>query len=110
LILAGFNSVILEPYIAKVARLDLAKRYFQILGVAIGISVVLCLIAFSFQNLFCGYWVLSIKTYKLRLVGWLRVFSKLRRRSYVDNARCSEMDLLVVHNSKYNAAVDSTNN
>jgi O-antigen/teichoic acid export membrane protein len=64
LILGACNRVIVAPYIAKVANQNLAKKYFQILGVAVTIAVILSLIAFLFpQSLL---WILGSKYQNLK--------------------------------------------
>lgn len=61
--------MIVEPYIAKVDRPHLAKRYLQILGLAGTISVILCLIAFLFPKPLL--WLLGPKYQSLQAeVGW----------------------------------------
>ncbi|HEY9901386.1 MAG TPA: hypothetical protein V6D43_02980 [Candidatus Sericytochromatia bacterium] len=69
-ILSAFNGVIVEPYIAKVPRQDLARRYFQILGGASVISIALCGIAFLFPDPLV--WILGSKYQNLRVeTGWI---------------------------------------
>lgn len=69
-LLAAFNGVIVEPYIAKVSRQDLFKRYFQILIGAITISIVLCVIGFRFPEPLLL--ILGSKYQNLRLeTGWI---------------------------------------
>ena len=70
------NYVIIEPYIAKVDRQHLVKRYFQILGVALAISLVLCATAFFFPQ--PVLWILGPKYQDLQAeVGWTVVASCL---------------------------------
>lgn len=69
-ILSAFNSVIIGPYIAKVACQNLAKRYFQIVGVALAISITLCTISFLFPQPLM--WVLGSKYQHLQVeIGWM---------------------------------------
>lgn len=71
-ILAAFNSVVIEPYFAKLARQYLVKRYFQVLGGAIVIATALCAIAFLFPDPLL--WVLGSKYQNLRVeTGWIVV-------------------------------------
>ena len=71
-ILSAFNGVVIAPYIAKVARQHLVRRYCQILGAAISISLVLCIGSFLFPQPLL--WVLGSKYYHLRTeVGWMVV-------------------------------------
>ncbi len=69
-ILGSFNSMIIAPYIAKVAPQQLARRYFQILSLALAISATLCLIGFLFpQSLL---WLLGNKYQNLGVeVSWM---------------------------------------
>jgi len=53
-ILSSFNSVIIGPYIAKLAQRNLTIKYFQILGSAVIVAVVLCLIAFFISTASLG--------------------------------------------------------
>lgn len=70
MIFSAFNSVVVEPYIAKVARQNLAKRYFQILGAALVISISLSIISFLFPQPFL--WVLGPKYHHLQAeIGWM---------------------------------------
>lgn len=72
LILSAFNGVVIAPYLAKVARQDLVRRYCQILGAAITISLVLSIGSFMFPQPLL--WVLGSKYYHLRTeVGWMVV-------------------------------------
>jgi O-antigen/teichoic acid export membrane protein len=57
LTLSAFNSVIVAPYIAKVPRRSLVRRYLQIVGGATAISVCICLVAFLYPAPFL--WVLG---------------------------------------------------
>jgi O-antigen/teichoic acid export membrane protein len=76
IILTTSNYVIIEPYIAKVDRQHLVKRYFQILGVAVAISLVLCATAFLFPQPIL--WILGPKYQNLQAeVGWTVVASCL---------------------------------
>lgn len=79
LILTASNSVIVQPYIAKVSQHQLFKRYLLMLGFAIAICVVVCAIAFLFPQPLL--WVLGPKYQNLQVeVGWTVVASCL---SYV---------------------------
>lgn len=49
-ILGAFNLVFIEPYIARVPLSLLARRYFQILGVAVGIATVIATVGFVFPR------------------------------------------------------------
>lgn len=74
LVLTAFNSVVIEPYIAKVARQYLVKRYFQVLGTAILISLTLCILAFLFPQPLL--WLLGSKYQDLQLeASWIVVVS-----------------------------------
>lgn len=71
-ILSAFNGVVIAPYIAKVVRQHLVRRYCQILGAAITISLVLCTSSFLFPQPLL--WVLGSKYYHLRTeVSWMVV-------------------------------------
>lgn len=71
-----FNTVIINPYIAKVARPQLARRYLQIVGTAIVISAIICAVAFLFPEPFL--WILGPKYQNLRAeVKWLMALSCL---------------------------------
>jgi hypothetical protein len=50
LILGAFNSVFIEPYIARVSAELLPRRYFQILGVALTICAAITFIGFTFPQ------------------------------------------------------------
>lgn len=70
LLLGAFNAVIISPYIAKVARDHLARRYLQLVGTATIISIALCLAAFLFPDPLL--WILGPKYQNLRVeVSWL---------------------------------------
>jgi O-antigen/teichoic acid export membrane protein len=76
LLLGAFNAVIISPYIAKVARDHLARRYLQIIGTATVISIALCLAAFLFPDPLL--WILGPKYQNLRTeVSWLVAVSCL---------------------------------
>lgn len=80
-ILSSFNSIIIGPYIAKVAQRNLTIKYFQILGSAVIVAVILCLIAFLFPQPLL--WVLGPKYQNLRAeVGWVVVTASF---TYVAN-------------------------
>lgn len=63
-ILTAFNSVIIAPRIAQVARRDLAKKYFQTFGVALTFAAILSFIAFLFPQPLL--WLLGSKYQNLR--------------------------------------------
>lgn len=46
LLLAGFNGVVIEPFIARLPNERVFRSYFLVLSVASGICIVLCLIGF----------------------------------------------------------------
>jgi len=70
LLLNAFNSVIIEPYIAKVSRQRLVILYFQILTVALTICIMLCAIAFLSPEIIL--WVLGAKYQHLKNeTSWL---------------------------------------
>lgn len=74
LLLNAFNSVIIEPYIAKVSRQKLVISYFRILSVALAICIMLCGIAFLFPEI--PLWVLGSKYQNLKIeTSWLIVSS-----------------------------------
>jgi O-antigen/teichoic acid export membrane protein len=50
LILGAFNSVFIEPYIARVSAELLPRRYFQILGVALTICAAITFVGFTFPQ------------------------------------------------------------
>lgn len=69
-ILSAFNSVIIAPYIAKVLRQHLARRYFQVLGVAIAIATALSFLGFLFPQPLL--WILGRNYQHLRVeIGWM---------------------------------------
>jgi O-antigen/teichoic acid export membrane protein len=69
LVLGAFNSIVIAPYIAKVARPQLARRYFQILSGAFTISIFLTAISFIFPEPLL--WILGDKYQNLRVeIGW----------------------------------------
>jgi O-antigen/teichoic acid export membrane protein len=69
LILTVANSVVINPFIAKVPRAKLFRRYVQILGVSLGIASSLCLLAFLFPRPLL--WVLGPKYMNLGSeIGW----------------------------------------
>lgn len=69
LVLGAFNSIVIAPYIAKVARPHLARRYFQILGGAFVISMFLTSVSFIFPEPLL--WILGDKYQNLRVeIGW----------------------------------------
>lgn len=81
-ILGAFNGVIVEPYMAKVARANLTKKYFQILGATLIIALLLSAIAFLFPQPLI--WVLGSKYQSLKAeVGWVITTSSF---NYVSNA------------------------
>jgi O-antigen/teichoic acid export membrane protein len=76
LLLSAFNAVIISPYIAKLTRANLARRYLKIVGTATIISTFLALSAFLFPDSFL--WVLGPKYQNLRHeVSWLVAVSCL---------------------------------
>lgn len=76
LILGAFNAVIVNPYIARLARSYLVRRYLQIVGTATVISIAICVIAFLFPDPFL--WILGPKYQNLRTeVSWLLAVSCL---------------------------------
>ncbi|MGJ5627856.1 lipopolysaccharide biosynthesis protein [Nostoc sp. CALU 1950] len=62
-ILTTFNSVVISPYIARVAKQKIAKRYFQVMGIAIIISAFICLFGFMFPKAIL--WILGSKYQRL---------------------------------------------
>jgi O-antigen/teichoic acid export membrane protein len=69
LILGAFNSIVIAPYIAKVDRTQLARRYFQILGAAFIIAIFLTAVSFIFPEPLL--WILGDKYQNLRSeIGW----------------------------------------
>ena len=75
-ILSAFNGVVISPYIAKLPRQHLAHRYFQILGISIVISTVLCVCSFFFPQPLL--WVLGSKYYHLaHEVKWVVIGSSI---------------------------------
>jgi O-antigen/teichoic acid export membrane protein len=76
LILGAFNAVIVNPYVARVARPNLGPRYLQFVGAATVISIIVCVIAFLFPDPFL--WTLGPKYRNLRTeVSWLLAVSGL---------------------------------
>lgn len=68
-LLNAFNSVIISPYIAKVACKVLTKKYFQILGCALIIAITLSIAAFLFPQPLL--FLLGSKYQSLRVeIGW----------------------------------------
>jgi len=49
-LLSTFNGIIIAPYIAKLPHYDLLKRYLQVLGVAVLVSISLSTFAFFFPE------------------------------------------------------------
>lgn len=81
-LLCTFNSVIVAPYIAKVARPNLAKKYFQLLGGTVTIAIILSLIAILFPQPLL--WVLGHKYQNLKTeVGLVVITASI---NYVANA------------------------
>jgi O-antigen/teichoic acid export membrane protein len=74
LLLGAFNSVVIGPYIAKITQQALIRRYFQILGIAVLISLVMLIMALLFPRPLL--WVLGPKYQNLSAeVNWLVVVS-----------------------------------
>jgi O-antigen/teichoic acid export membrane protein len=70
LILGAFNSVFIEPYIARVSADLLLRRYFQILGVALTICAAITVVGFSFPQPLL--WLLGKNYAGLQAeVGWI---------------------------------------
>jgi hypothetical protein len=69
-LLGAFNGIVIEPYISKVNRKDLSKRYFQILGMTIVVASMICVIGFAFPQPLL--WLLGSKYQNLETeVGWV---------------------------------------
>lgn len=69
LVLGAFNSIVIAPYIAKIARPQLARRYFQILGGAFAVSIFFSVVSFVFPEPLL--WILGDKYQNLRVeIGW----------------------------------------
>lgn len=69
-ILAAFNSVVIEPYFAKLAHQYFVRRYFQIVGTAILVATVLFGFAFFFPEPLL--WILGAKYQHLRIeIRWI---------------------------------------
>jgi O-antigen/teichoic acid export membrane protein len=67
--LGAFNSIVIAPYIVKVARPQLARRYLQILSGAFAISIFLTAISFIFPEPLL--WILGDEYQNLRVeIGW----------------------------------------
>lgn len=75
-ILGAFNAVFIEPYIARVPRTLLVRRYLQILGVALGIAGVIAVLGFLFPRPLL--WLLGHHYAGLeREVGWVVLTASL---------------------------------
>lgn len=69
-ILAAFNSVVIEPYFAKLPRQYLVQRYLQAVAAATVIAVCVWAIAFLFPDPLL--WILGNKYQNLRVeIGWI---------------------------------------
>lgn len=69
-ILGAFNAVFVEPYIARVPRPILLRRYLQILGAALGIAIVIAVVGFLFPQPLL--WLLGRNYAGLeREIGWV---------------------------------------
>lgn len=69
LVLSAFNSVIVEPYIARVSREKLVRRYLQIACGAALISLALSGVAFTYPEPLL--WLLGPKYQSVRsVIGW----------------------------------------
>lgn len=78
-ILGAFNSVVVAPYIAKVAYQNLTKKYFQLLGCTVIIALIISLVAFVYPQPLL--WLLGSRYQNLRAeVGWVVTTSSV---SYV---------------------------
>lgn len=76
LMLGAFNAVIINPYIARVTRSYLVRRYLQIVGAATVVSISICVIGFVFPEPLL--WILGSKYQNLRTeVSWLVAMSCL---------------------------------
>lgn len=90
LILGAFNSIVIAPYIAKVARPQLARRYFQILSGAFAISIFLTAVSFIFPEPLL--WILGDKYQNLRVeIGWAVAMSCV---GYIN------MVMMIIHSSR----------
>jgi O-antigen/teichoic acid export membrane protein len=70
LILGAFNSVFIEPYIARVSVDLLLRRYLQILAVALTIGAIITLIGFTFPQPLL--WLLGQNYASLKAeIGWV---------------------------------------
>ncbi|MFC5455670.1 lipopolysaccharide biosynthesis protein [Prosthecobacter fluviatilis] len=75
-LLAAFNAVFIEPYIARVSLAILGRRYFQILGAAVGISAIITTVGFVIPQPLL--WLLGQKYAGLHEeIGWVILNSSL---------------------------------
>ncbi len=69
-IFSAFNSVIIEPFVARVTREQILKRYLQIAFGAASLCAFIAVFAFSFPQPFV--WLLGEKYWRLKPhVGWM---------------------------------------
>ncbi len=69
-LLMTFNVVIVEPYVARLAKSRLGLTYFRLIGAACIGGTLLSLLTFSFPGIFL--WVIGPRYEQLRgLIGWV---------------------------------------